>query len=560
MRKNGLHAVPRSSFVTLLLLLSLILLSACAPAAPAAPADAPAQEPAAAPTAAAAAEPAAAAPAEAAPSLYRDKYYKIPVDGQGETITIFRGGVTLDWETDPIIQEIEARTNTDIQFATVDWGDINQFRNLAMSTEEDIDIYHHMDTNYQWIEDGFIIPLDEYIDPERHPFLTALVNSDAYADMKRDGQVYYIPMLSGGSDWVLIARQDWMDELGIAAPTNEVEFRAMLQAFKDRDPDGRSTGMQIEGSRQIRRSMAPIFAMFGAPVSFFDAERNYWVGDDGKLIPVITSENAKAALQFMNGLYADGLVNTDFASLTSFPQTSEIYLQGGKAGVGWIPSGGGFNVPDSELVPLPPITATGFEFSRAEGIDSNGFIAISSVSDNPQLAVDLLEFFNSREGRELLVLGLEGVHYDNLQDDGTFDRLKENWDYDPIYYPLHFYLGQGVVRGYIPLTEGYDSIGAALQNVTIWEPNEGGVGLPGLMEASQKWIGAPMLFQFTEFGDLSDTDAALTDAIVTGWTEMITAAPADFDAEWDEYLAELEAAGFAEWTEAYQAYYDENFK
>ena len=224
-----------------------------------------------------------------------------------------------------------------------------------MSTDEDIDIYHHMDTNEQWIDDEFIIPLDDYIDPERHPYLYALVNSDAYADMKRDGQVYYVPMLSGGSDWVLIARQDWMDELGIEAPTNTDEFRAMLQAFKDRGADGRATGMQIEGSRQIRRSMAPIFSMFGASVSFFDAERNFSVDDEGNLVPVLTSENVKDALEFMNGLYNDGLINTDFASLTSFPQTSEIYLQGGQAGVGWIPGGAGFNVPDSELVALPPL-------------------------------------------------------------------------------------------------------------------------------------------------------------------------------------------------------------
>ncbi|NJN82751.1 MAG: extracellular solute-binding protein, partial [Caldilineaceae bacterium] len=476
------------------LMMALLTMAACAGAPPA---DSGADDQAAEAEATAPADSEADASADSEDATtYKGEYYRIPVDGGGETVTIFRGGVTLDWDTDPIIQEIEARTNTDIQFATVDWGDINQFRNLAMSTEEDIDIYHHMDTNYQWIEDGFVIPLDDYIDPERHPFLTALVNSDAYADMKRDGQVYYIPMLSGGSDWVLIARQDWMDELGLDMPTNEVEFRELLQAFKDRDSDGRSTGMQIEGSRQIRRSMTPIFSAFGAPVSFFDVERNYWVGDDGQLIPVATSDNVKAALQFVNGLYADGLVNTDFASLTSFPQTSEIYLQGGKAGVGWIPSGGGFNVPDSELVPLAPFTAEGFEFSRAEGIDSNGFIAVSATSENPQLAVDMLEFFNSREGRELLVLGIDGVHYENLQDDGSFDRISENWEYDPIYYPLHFYLGQGVVRGYIPLTEGYDSIGDALKEVTIWEPNEGGVGLPKLMEASQEWIGAPMIFQF----------------------------------------------------------------
>ena len=211
------------------------------------------------------------------------------------TLTIFRGGVTIDWDTDPVILAIEEANNVDIQFLTSDWGEINQVRNLAMSTEEDIDIYHHMDTSPQWIEDELIIPLDEYINAEDHPFLYALTNSPIFAPMKRNGQTYYIPMLSDGSDWVLITRQDWMDELGVAMPTNAEEFRALLQAFKDRDPDGRSVGMQIEGSQTIRRSMMPFMAMFGVPTSFSAQERNYWVGDDGQLIPVMNSENLKAA-------------------------------------------------------------------------------------------------------------------------------------------------------------------------------------------------------------------------------------------------------------------------
>ncbi len=55
-------------------------------------------------------------------------------------------------------------------------------------------------------------------------------------------------------------------------------------------------------------------------------------------------------------------------------------------------------------------------------------------------------------------------------------------------------------------------------------------------------------------------DTAITDAYITGYTEIITAAPEDFESEWEEYLAELEDAGFSEWTARYQEYYDENFQ
>jgi len=97
-------------------------------------------------------------------------------------------------------------------------------------------------------------------------------------------------------------------------------------------------------------------------------------------------------------------------------------------------------------------------------------------------------------------------------------------------------------------------------NAQIWEPTEGGTGMAATMAASAQWTGAPMMFQFVEFAELGDMLTAIQDAIVTGWTEMITADPAEFEAEWEEYLAELDAAGFEEWNAAYQQYYDENLK
>jgi hypothetical protein len=158
----------------------------------------------------------------------------------------------------------------------------------------------------------------------------------------------------------------------------------------------------------------------------------------------------------------------------------------------------------------------------------------------------------------LLTLGIEDVHYNNLDADGNFDRIEENWDYALTYYPLHFYLGNGTARGYVPLGE-YATVEEGMANVQIWQPR-GGLNIRDTLAASSQWVGAPMMFQYVEFAELSDTQTALIDAVVTGWTELITAAPADFESEWQEYLTELDSAGLQEWTQAYQTYYDENLK
>ncbi len=480
-----------------------------------------------------------------------------------EQIIIFRGGVTLDDASDPIILELERRLNVDIVFKTADWSEINQVRNLDLGAGEDIDIYHHMDLNPQWINDEVIIPLDDYITPEDHPYLTAITSSSTFAPLKRDGHIYYIPMISHGWDWVFAVRKDWMGELGLEMPTNEVEFRDLLQAFKDRDPDSRTVGWQIEGAAQVRRSILPILTTFGVPTSFYDPERSFTIDDEGTLHPVAIGDNFRAAMQYINGLYNDGLVDTDFPSMSSMPMLNERYFQAGKAGVGWVQNPANLQMAEEgvEWAFIPPFSATGYEQTRALGIANNGYISVSATSDDPQKAVDVLEYLNSLEGRQLIVAGVQGVHYNSFDANGNFDRNQEAWSatYDSQTYPLYFYFGQGLMHGYIPV-EKYDTFEEALSHTEVWEPSPNPTGLRDVIQESSRWVGAPNPFQFVDMSEYSDLLTELNDVIVTGWTKLISAEPGTFDAAWDEYISEWERVGGNDWVANFQAYYDANLR
>ena len=475
-------------------------------------------------------------------------------------ITIFRGGVAIDYDNDPIITELENQMNVEIDFLTSDWGEIGQVRNLALAAEEDVDIYHHMDLSPQWVEDEFVLPLDEYITEENHPYLYSITQSPIFESMKINDQIYYIPMVSHGWDWVFAVRKDWMDELGLDMPTNEVEFHDMLQAFKDRDPDGRTVGWQIEGAAQVRRSILPILTTFGVPTSFYDVDASVVIGDDGILQPVATHPNTRAALQYINGLYNEGLINTDFPSMSSLPLLNETYLQAGKSGVGWLQNPNNYQMAEDnvEWAFIPPFSSNGFEHTRAVGIANNGWISVAATSDDPQKAVDVLEFLNSPEGRKLMTAGVEGVHYNSFDEDGNFDRNQEAWSetYDGSTYPLYFYMGQGLMHTYVPV-EDYDTFGEALNNLTIFEPQPNPTGLREVISESVNWVGEPNPFQFTEFPEMNDINVEVNDAIVTGWTKLIAADPGTFDAEWDAFIAEWERVGGPDWVATLQSYYDE---
>ena len=478
-------------------------------------------------------------------------------------IVIFRGGVNIDAATDPIIQEIDRRLGVEIVFKTADWSEIGQVRNLDLGAGEDIDIYHHMDLNPQWINDEVIIPLDDYITPENHPYLTAITSSPTFSPLKRDGHIYYIPMISHGWDWIFAVRKDWMDELGLDMPANEVEFRDMLQAFKDKDPDGRTVGWQIEGAAQVRRSILPILTAFGVPTSFYDPERSFTIDDEGMLHPVIVSDNMKAAMQYLNELYNAGLINTDFPSMSSMPMLNERYLQAGKAGVSWVQNPTNLQMAEEnvEWAYIPPFSATGYEQTRALGLANNGYIAVSATSENPQKAVDVLEFLNSEEGRQLIVAGIQGVHYNTFDAEGNFDRNQEAWSasYDTPTYPLYFYFGQGLMHGYIPVDK-YDTFEEAMDHTVVFEPSPNPTGLRQVIQESSQWVGASNPFQFVDMASLSDLLTEMNDAIITGWTKVISADPGTFKSAWDEYLAEWGRVGGNEWVAAFQTYYDENLR
>lgn len=62
---------------------------------------------------------------------------------------------------------------------------------------------------------------------------------ETYYPLTKDGKIYGIactPCLT--DEQVMVVRQDWLDNLGLNAPTNMDEFEEVIKAFTENDPDG----------------------------------------------------------------------------------------------------------------------------------------------------------------------------------------------------------------------------------------------------------------------------------------------------------------------------------
>ncbi len=138
--------------------------------------------------------------------------------------------------------------------------------------------------------------------------------------MEVNGSNYSIPgtKFMFQDNKVLWIRQDWLDNLGLTAPTTYDEMYSVAQAFANEDPNGsgRRDTIAFAFDNSIMSWMAsldPFFGMFGTiPGTWL---RGIWVeGPDGNLIYPGIQPGAREALAELARWYGEGLVNQDFVT------------------------------------------------------------------------------------------------------------------------------------------------------------------------------------------------------------------------------------------------------
>ena len=90
------------------------------------------------------------------------------------------------------------------------------------------------------IESGQVKAIDEDIENYMPDRLKEIYDQypETFYPVTKDGKTYGIacaPCLTEGQ--VMVIRQDWLDNLGLSAPTNMDEFEEVIQAFTEDDPD-----------------------------------------------------------------------------------------------------------------------------------------------------------------------------------------------------------------------------------------------------------------------------------------------------------------------------------
>ena len=360
----------------------------------------------------------------------------------------------------------------------------------------------------------------------------------------------------------------WLDKLDLNMPATTEDFKDILIAFRDLDPNGNGIQDEIPLSGAISGWHAGVdgFLMNAFVYSHGNlAESGIRMFiEDGKITAAFAELGWREGLRYMNELYRERLISGD-----SFIQDNNQYLQLGEnpdvvlLGAATAGHPGVFTQLQSEsgrwldYTVVPPLEGpNGTRFARYDPVYGYGEWTITDKAAHPEAALRLGDAFyemdlllhntRGREGiewvwaepGEVAINGLQAV-WKELVDYGRGDRSSW-WDQaGPQVQSRDFRLGR--VRG-----EGR-SLAVILYEETRdkMEP----------YQVNPNMVVPPLTFDEDAAAEITDLESALGTYV----NEMIARFiidDADIETEWNDYLAELDRIGLPRYIELMQEAYD----
>lgn len=340
-----------------------------------------------------------------------------------DTITVFVGTETYtpsDINSMTIFKKAEEATNVHVEWVTVAQSSYNDKLGVLLSTDDLPDVILGGVSTMQlsmYGAQGSFIPMEDYLTEEYMPNLYAilqdrpeLINFVTAAD----GHVYGVPRVTEGP-WNRVSRiysinRQWLETLGLEEPANLEEFKEMLIAFRDQDPNGNGLQDEIpltfEGGNFDVAVFEYIFGAYGMAMApgALDVQ-------DGKVVCLAQDERYAEAIRYIADLYAEGLIDPDAFVMDSAQWKAKISSNPATVGVSpnWDHND---NISDPDILAQydfmkPLFGANGEEpvlYSPAMYGYARGYGVVTKACENPEAAVRWIDYWfdaiNSIEASE----------------------------------------------------------------------------------------------------------------------------------------------------------------
>lgn len=397
---------------------------------------------------------------------------------------------------------------------------------MELAAGQGPDLIMMLDTMPTYVDNGYIIPLDEYVDDELKE--TAELIGNVLNSGKINGSVYMIPRYYGTVlDWKFIYNNDLADGVYDMSQVTDMEsLEPALAALKEAYPDEHFL-VYSDQFPQIYSYMNNV-----SQIGTYAAT----VGDDSTLVCYYETEAYKTAIQTAYEWRQKGYLDPEGSTNTL--THDEAVNSGSSKGVIM-----GHSAPVDGISDLfDSINSYGADFESVTIAKSDLYtdtvgVGISYTSQNPSLAAEFINLLYTDETLWCtLIYGAEGQDY-VWNEDHTVCSYPEGMDGNTIpYVGVNFSCG---------------IIGNGFYYLPFEGNNTGNSPEYGMQLMQEAW--APPLYGFTPSNANVLNEVAAVSNVVSQYNDVLAFGDVNPEEFYDQFISELKAAGIDTIIAEYQA-------
>lgn len=361
------------------------------------------------------------------------------------------GSTVVDNKWVDYINESMGKVGITVKFVAVPRAEeVNKVQLMMSSgTAADIMLCYTNSIVEGFFNDGGTIDLAPYIDgDDQAKNLKEYVGEDCLAiGRNKDDAQWSIPARrSTTASSNMFIRKDWLDALNMEVPTTVDELYTVLQAFKEKNPDGKKD-VKASAFGACTKAGDPAGLMSRAFLKSVADEKTFAIDNGSAADLIYTDEGFGEYFKWMNKIYNNGLMDPEYyANITNDNLMKEDFVNG-KLGV--FESNVNYNVdslrgsllktlqetnPKADIISIPPMKNVNDGKVYNNGYPINGaFVFIPQTCKNVEASLTYLDWLATKEGGFTVFHGLEGINFKYDENkvpcviDSAFNATDKDW-------------------------------------------------------------------------------------------------------------------------------------
>lgn len=248
-----------------------------------------------------------------------------------------------DRENDEVLKRIEDKFNVTFIPVNVTWDDyynkILQWSESGQLPDVFAGAYRFENNYLDFVKSGLLHDIPS--DLSKYPNLSRYMDSPELESCKVGDKAYcifrqtYSEQAETTKDRTIIYRWDLAKKAGInKEPENWDEFREMIQAIIEKDPEGKHIqGMTAKGYTMLEGLLVD----YSVPLASSGGSSFYWVESNNRFVPALFAgeklgEDALPTWHLIRDMYDEGTIENDILLVTT-SQAEEKFLNGKSAAI-----------------------------------------------------------------------------------------------------------------------------------------------------------------------------------------------------------------------------------